>query len=140
MASPIADFVVSMGVVGRVHSQGSMAEAMSKDSILIAEIAEDKVLIQDAKEEVVEDIIPPSEAAKQGKLIVAEEVQEGHIGWKSFKLFLQSLGGDYPLLFWLAFAGGHFAIIVVDTLQIWWLGFWATQYELHSPSEVSVPL
>lgn len=53
------------------------------------------------------------------------------------KLYFSSLGGDSPIIFWSLFLGGMLLSAIVQTVQAWYLGFWAQQYELHDPSEVS---
>lgn len=87
MASPIADFVVSLGGDGRILSTGSLSKALSKDKKLSAEMKEEKKELQKADNEV--DATEPDEPAKKsdGKLVVAEEVAEGHVGWPACKIF-----------------------------------------------------
>jgi hypothetical protein len=82
MASPVADFVVSLGSDGQILSQGSVSDAIAKDKQLKAEIAEEKKAMQKAENEVdpEEDLDVVAEK-KDGKLIVAEEIAEGHVGW-----------------------------------------------------------
>lgn len=95
------------------------------------------------------------EGPPTGKLMVAEEVETGHVeklACKSrfsstyncvdflrvtVKLYISSLS-RYPIIFWVAVIG---AILFNETsiaLQSWFLGVWATQYEHHPASEVSV--
>ena len=91
MASPIADFVVSLGGDGRILSTGSLSKALSKDKKLSAEMKEEKKELQKADNEV--DATEPDEPAKKsdGKLVVAEEVAEGHVGWPACEIFLLAL-------------------------------------------------
>lgn len=118
-----------------------MSEALAHDTSLITEAAEDNIAISKAGEEELQDDNPsnPKEPG-YGKVIVAEEIQKGHVSWRAFKIFLVNLGGNHPFLFWLASVGGYFMVDVIDTVQIWWLGFWARQYNEHSSSDVHVPL
>lgn len=139
MASPIAHFVVSLGSDGRVVSQGHISEALARDKNLLKETAENMKGLEKADEE-----IDATEAKVKGdgKLMVAEEIQEGHVSWKSLKLFFTGLGGDHPLIFWVVFLVGMFLTDFINTIQTWWLGHWANQYDKHSvdPSQVAVPL
>lgn len=89
MVAPIADFVVSLGADGRVSSQGSVSDALAKDSVLLQEAAEDQAVLEKAEEEVdpVEPVNKTKEGdSKDGKLIVAEEVEKGHVSLASCKL------------------------------------------------------
>lgn len=56
----------------------------------------------------------------------------------SVGLYLRGLYGNYPILFFLAYVGGYFLCQLIVTGQTWYLGFWASQYENHPRSEVSV--
>jgi hypothetical protein len=139
MASPVAHFVVSLGIDGRVLTQGFMSEALVQDKNLGEEVMED----EQATKKAIDEIDPTSsknETAKGvGKLMVAEEIQEGHVSWQALKLFFAGLGGDHPLLFWIVFMGGIFFTDFINTIQTWWLGFWASQYDHHESYEVHVP-
>ena len=78
MALPLADFVVSLGTDGHIVTQGTVLDALSKDSTLVEEIQKEEKEI--ASEIIVEN--EPSKAAlneNKGKLILAEEVEEGHV-------------------------------------------------------------
>ena len=86
----------------------------------------------------IEDVKPiiRKESSTDGKLVVAEEVAKGHVTWKSVKLYLSGLGGDYPLMFFSIWISASFLTDWMDTFQVWFLGYWGTQYETHKPSEV----
>jgi hypothetical protein len=81
MASPLADYVVSLGRDGRIASRGSVADALKKDKTLAKEVAEGARAIKD--DEKVIDAEELNETAKpaDGKLILAEEIAEGHVSW-----------------------------------------------------------
>ena len=81
MASPFADFVVALGVDGRITSQGSIANALEHDSKLAAEVAKEQADIEKA-EETVDEQVPAEEPPKPdaGKLVVEEEIAVGHVG------------------------------------------------------------
>lgn len=79
MARPIADFVVAIKE-GRIESQGTVQDAFKQDKALSEEAANDQQKLDKANEEVDEQ--PPADEPKgSGKLIVAEEIQEGHVSW-----------------------------------------------------------
>ena len=45
------------------------------------------------------------EKKTDGKLIVAEEIEEGHVSFKALNLYFEALGG---VIFWIVFLGGMF--------------------------------
>ncbi|KAG1858585.1 hypothetical protein C8R48DRAFT_775022 [Suillus tomentosus] len=136
MASSIAHFVVSMGSNGRIVSHGSISEAIAKDGKLAAEMAkEQEVLAKDAQ---VVDTLEEPKAKSDGKLVMSEEIAVGHVSWPAFKLYLTGLGGNYPITFWVVFLALMGLTDFVNTVQTWFLGYWASQYERHLPSEVDV--
>ncbi|KAF8966510.1 multidrug resistance-associated ABC transporter [Flammula alnicola] len=114
----------------------NIEEFLEDDPKLAAEAEHDHEALEIGYEEV------PSLALKEtpvdGKLIVAEDIAEGHITWKSLKLFLTALGGDYPLIFFSIWMSGFLLTDWVNTFQVWFLGYWGSQYESHPPSEVNV--
>ena len=77
MVRPLADYVISLHD-GRVSSQGSVADALAKDKELAAEVRVEEEIERKADELV--DVV--TDAPKSdGKLILAEEVELGHLGW-----------------------------------------------------------
>ncbi|TFK78157.1 P-loop containing nucleoside triphosphate hydrolase protein, partial [Polyporus arcularius HHB13444] len=140
MVSPVADFLVDIGSDGRILSQGSLSAALSKDSKLLKEVEEEQQVL----EKVEQEIDPSAETEKAaeaqqrtGKLTVAEEIQEGHVGWDAVKLFLANVS-QRPLLFWVVYISGCTAKFLFPNIQIWYLGVWAAQYEIHPANEVDV--
>ena len=83
MASPLADYVVSLGQDGRVASYDSVSDALRKDRTLAKELSEVPRAIDDDDKEI--DAEGPDEVAKaaDGKLILAEEIVEGNVSWDS---------------------------------------------------------
>jgi ABC-type multidrug transport system fused ATPase/permease subunit len=138
MASSIAHFVVSMGSNGRIVSHGSISEAIAKDNKLAAEMAREQEVL--TKEAQVVDTPEELKAKPDGKLVMSEEIAEGHVSWPAFKLYLTGLGGNYPLTFWIVFLALMGLTDFANTVQTWFLGYWASQYEHHLPSEVNVKL
>ncbi|KAG6821932.1 hypothetical protein H0H92_016057, partial [Tricholoma furcatifolium] len=80
MTRPIASYVVSLAIDGTVHARGSPSEVLSNDTLLAGELAEDEASIATAESEV--DLPRPTDEPKlDGKLIVAEEIALGRVGW-----------------------------------------------------------
>ncbi|TFY56647.1 hypothetical protein EVJ58_g7510 [Rhodofomes roseus] len=111
MTKGLADFVVALGLDGKISSQGTLSNALERDSKLAAEVAEEQALI-DKTEEIIDD---SRSKQSSGKLVVEEEVAVGHVGWSA--TISQSL----------------------ENFQVWFLGYWARQYEIRNPSDVNVP-
>ena len=85
MASPIADFVISLGTDGRITSQGSIANALNSNKKLAAEVAREEAEMEKAEATVNEQALePPKQDA--GKLVVEEEVEVGHVGRQASRL------------------------------------------------------
>ena len=84
MIGPIADFVVDVGSDGRILSQGSLSSALARDTKLLKEVEEEQEELHKADQEI-DSEKPEDAAAKQasGKLVVAEELEEGHVGLKA---------------------------------------------------------
>ncbi|KAI0750650.1 hypothetical protein C8Q80DRAFT_1097969 [Daedaleopsis nitida] len=140
MASPIADFVVSLGTDGRVQSQGSLSKVLAKDDKLAEELAEEREEIEKAVHEI--DAVQPDEtdAPKKGdgKLVVSEEISEGHVSWQALRLYLLSMGGGYSFVFWLSVIGLLCTCELLNIAQTYWLGYWGQQYEDKDRSDVDV--
>ncbi|KAF8876209.1 multidrug resistance-associated ABC transporter [Gymnopilus junonius] len=137
LASPVAEFVVSIGLDGRVQSQGTeIALALAKNPTLAAEAEEDREVTEIAKEEIDTPEAKPKPA--DGKLVIAEEINVGHVTWRSVKLLITSLGGDHTILFFVFVIGSFFINEWSLTFQTWFLGYWGSQYETHPPSEVDI--
>ncbi|KAJ8084456.1 hypothetical protein PM082_003226 [Marasmius tenuissimus] len=133
LARPIAGFVVSLKD-GCVTSQGTLAEALEHDSALQAEASKDEENL-DKYEEQIDAKAPPPEPESKGKLIIEEEIQEGRVSWSALKVYFTGMG---TWRFFVAVIGACFLAELSDTAQTWFLGYWASQYENHDVSEVSV--
>ncbi|KAF5356102.1 hypothetical protein D9756_004037 [Leucocoprinus leucothites] len=123
----LAQFAVSIGTDGCIAVHGSVNEVIGADEAISKVLEEDKEGVEMAAEEVDKPTAPQAD----GKLIVAEEIEEGHVSWNA--------GGSHPGLFFASFLGGLLACDLVTTFQTWYLGYWASQYETHDPSDVPVP-
>ncbi|KAJ7745467.1 P-loop containing nucleoside triphosphate hydrolase protein [Mycena maculata] len=77
MTSKIAEFVVSLGLDGRVWNQGSISDALAKDKVLAREVTKDQEIFELAEKEI-DATSPADESKKDGKLIVVEEIDIGH--------------------------------------------------------------
>ena len=134
LAQPLADTVVAVSN-GHVSLEANIAAAISHDATLAREIKQDEEHLHD---------IPETEQAKDaddkstGKLVVEEEVEIGRITWNTFATYLRAAAGKKLPLFlavWIAALGLENVINVGST---WFLGYWASQYQNHDPSEVNV--
>lgn len=139
LVEPIAEFVVALKN-GRVVSQGTLKTLLSRDRTLAEEARQEEEALHRADEEVVEVLDAGREKQKKpdGKLILSEEIRQGHISWSSFKLYLTSLGGHHIFLFFTAFLGVFSIQQFVGIIQTWYLGYWASQYDEHKSEDVPV--
>lgn len=78
--------------------------------------------------------------SKDGQLVLAEELVEGHVTWKSFMLFLQAHAGSRPLFYTLLWTSFFVIAGFMSVSKNWFLGYWGSQYERREPSEVRAPL
>lgn len=85
MASPIADLVVSLGSDGKIHSHSTITSALEDDAALLSEFVE-QVKEEEKLDEVVDE---PSAVSDKptGTLIVAEEIEVGHVRWPACAYF-----------------------------------------------------
>ncbi|KAL1942566.1 hypothetical protein VTO73DRAFT_6168 [Trametes versicolor] len=127
IVSPVADFVVAMGSDGRILSQGSLASALERDSELLKEITQERTEIEKAQQEVTKSKLEAVEATNSTGKLVAEEMEDGHVGWTAFKLYIGNMS-KRPLIFWLIYLSA----------QVMRHVFVNVQYETHPPSEVQV--
>ena len=82
MTSPTADFVVSLGSDGRVISQGTLSKALATNKSLTKGLKAEETRLHKA-EETIDAEAPEVPESKSGKLMVAEEVAEGHVSWSA---------------------------------------------------------
>ncbi|KAJ7101009.1 hypothetical protein C8R43DRAFT_1141277 [Mycena crocata] len=137
MAKPIANYIISMGIDGQINNHGPIAEALATDEVLALELEKDGEVLDKKMDEV--DAPPAGETKPaDGKLIVAEEIEEGHVSWDALKLYFKGLGGNHTLLFFTFFLAGLGLTELCQAIQTWFLGYWASQYLEHDASEVDV--
>ncbi|KAM5536848.1 hypothetical protein V8D89_009566 [Ganoderma adspersum] len=137
LVEPIADFVVALGTDGRIASQGSLERALKEDDKLLEELKADEDAIKHADDDV-DQAKASAQPEKDGKLVVAEEIGEGHVGWNTFLLYINNTS-SHKWLYWTSYFLTLAMTHVVINGQTYFLGYWAAQYEDHDPSEVSVP-
>ncbi|KAJ7625348.1 hypothetical protein DFH06DRAFT_1273238 [Mycena polygramma] len=125
MAKPLAKYVISMGIDGHIHSHSSISEALATDDVLAQELSKDQEILEKKVDEV-DAPLPPAEKKTDGKLIVAEEIEEGHVSWHALKLYFKALGGNHALLFFGLFLTGIALTEISQTVQTWYLGYWAS--------------
>ncbi|KAI0640447.1 P-loop containing nucleoside triphosphate hydrolase protein [Trametes meyenii] len=138
LVGPIADFVVDVGSDGRILSQGTLASALERDSELVKEISEKREEIEKANLEVNAEKAEAAVAKPPGgKLVIEEETEVGHVGWTALKLYIGNMSKT-PLIFWFLYVSGHASQQFFGNIQIWYLGYWASQYENRAPQDVAV--
>ena len=139
LVGPIAEFVVSLGLDGSVQTQGTDISSFlekENDPRAASEVEQEQKMLQDMKEETE----PKPKATSDGKLVVAEEIVQGRVTWKSMKLLISALGGNHPILFFGVLVGWSALGSMILTARTWFLGVWGSQYEDHPSSDVHLSL
>lgn len=85
MALPTAGYVVTLSSDGRVASHGPVQEVLDKDAELQKELEESEATDEKADEVVDAKAEEQPKKKGDGKLVVAEEIAEGHVGWPASK-------------------------------------------------------
>ncbi|KAF9462732.1 P-loop containing nucleoside triphosphate hydrolase protein [Collybia nuda] len=137
IVAPISDFMVRLGRDGQIVSQGAVSDALERDVNLKLEIAKGAYMEKKA----VEELGTPKTGLQNGmedKLILEEEVAEGHISFTSGMMYFVALGGRHWILFWCFLITAMFLASALETLQPWLLGAWATEYQERPAEEVNV--
>ncbi|KAJ7747993.1 hypothetical protein B0H14DRAFT_3096981 [Mycena olivaceomarginata] len=116
LARPIAD--LCQGTISQITKRGLLAAQIREEPTIDAEASTPK----------------PADTV-DGKLIVAEEIQLGHV---SVKMYFTAMGGNYPLLFFTSFIGAAFVQQCLVVLRTCSLGHWAKQYDQRPAEEVDV--
>ncbi|KAJ3844077.1 P-loop containing nucleoside triphosphate hydrolase protein [Lentinula raphanica] len=142
LVRPLARHVVHIASDGEI-TQGTVADVLSSDTLLAAQVLEDeKQLHLDAEAPKKEEEAPKQPATKEprpslGALILAEEMEVGHVSWKAFKLYMSGLNKHPITFFWLVVTL-LFLSSAISAVGSWFMGYWATQYETRPASSVSV--
>ncbi|KAI5122640.1 hypothetical protein M0805_008724 [Coniferiporia weirii] len=126
LTAPIASHVVDLGGDGSVSAQGSVSEVLKKDHQLRVQVEKELEEVSEDVEDKLDEGEKPggkdgadTDNAKKdvGKLVVAEEKAMGRVEMAA-------------LMLWFS--------IAVMILQTWFVGYWSSQYERHTASEVPV--
>ncbi|KAF7368865.1 ATP-binding cassette transporter [Mycena venus] len=136
LTGKIADFVVSVGLDGRVHSRGSISDALAKDEALTEEVRKDQAILEITAQDF--DSTPSNDGPKKsdGKLIMAEEIEFGHVSWDALNMFFSAHSAGNIVLF---FTGLIIVMVLTSTterFQTWYMGYWADQYGKGTPVPV----
>lgn len=143
MAGPISRYVVLMGIDGTIANHGTVSEVIAQEEQLAEMVAHEQALVDTDKAEAsLEKTTPVLTKAQGAKLIAAEEIAVGHVTWPAcmsprlhisrlkgltdgtaVKMYLKSLGGDWPALFWSSYALFTVLSKLFDTGATWWLGW-----------------
>ncbi|KAF7298774.1 ATP-binding cassette transporter [Mycena indigotica] len=140
LTKPIADFIVTFDADGCIQAQGTVSEITKRASVA-AQIHEEQRNIH--KQQQVVDLKMPGDTKPNltdGKLILAEEIQVGHVNASALKMYLVGMGGKHPVMFFVFFYSGLFINQALTTLRTWMLGWWAKQYDDRPANEVDIVL
>ncbi|KAF5370319.1 hypothetical protein D9758_006918 [Tetrapyrgos nigripes] len=134
LVQPLARFIVTMKD-GRVVDQDHVSAVHKSARDLVMKLKEELDESEAPKPEDTED-----QKAKDGKLVMDEEIVTSRRFLSSLTSYFSALGGGHPLLFLVVVILG-FALVTLTTMfQTWYLGYWASQYEYHSPEDMPVLL
>ncbi|KAF5330041.1 hypothetical protein D9611_010477 [Ephemerocybe angulata] len=139
LASPVAEFIVSVGADGVATSRGNDIDAiLASEPTLKGEFQQDAEAKVEGEERAIGASASDKDKKAQGKLILSEEIKEGSVSWEALKLLIKSLGGNHVILFlavWVASTAFQYIMI---SFNLWFLGHWSSQYETHPAEEVEV--
>lgn len=139
LTSPVADNIITVGLDGVAHAVGNdISVALAVDPTLARELELEKDKLEVENEAV--DTETKEGKKSDGKLIMAEEIEEGRVSWKSMELFFKGLGGDNPVLFLGAWVLAFILMHGGNMFGVWFLGFWGSKYETNRPEDVPVSL
>ncbi|KAL0569937.1 hypothetical protein V5O48_012021, partial [Marasmius crinis-equi] len=133
LTRPIAAFVVLLKG-GSIVRQGTLDEVLEQSTSLLEEPSKDAEILGKVEDQV-DTRVSPASLDTIGKLIAAEEVQEGLVSWSALKSYLGAMG---TWKFYVAVVGAYCLTELSGTAQTWFLGYWASQYEDHNVGQVSV--
>ncbi|PPR03510.1 hypothetical protein CVT24_006998 [Panaeolus cyanescens] len=142
LAAPIASFFVAIDINGVVKEAGtSFSSVLASVPALGQELEAEKDASEDPQKEAGTSSVDDSQDAERkaaGKLIAAEEIQEGHIPWKTMMMYLRMMGGKRPVLFIVFWIVIMFNAPAAESFSVWFLGYWSSQYEDKSPQDVNI--
>ncbi|TFK76836.1 P-loop containing nucleoside triphosphate hydrolase protein [Pluteus cervinus] len=131
MMHKIADFAVTLDIDGRVTDSGPISDTRAIIPSLEDELEEELAVLHNLDRGCRWASPAVQDPSASGKLIAEEEVEVGRVSWKTFKVFLKALGGNFSLLYFVSFIGIYVVVEMALALQTWYLGFWASQYQDH---------
>ncbi|KZV76922.1 P-loop containing nucleoside triphosphate hydrolase protein [Peniophora sp. CONT] len=136
LVGSLADYVVSLNN-GSVASHGEPDETIKKDDSLLQEAQEEDEVMDKADQEIDTSTPDAKDDSGAGKLILAEEVQEGRISLDAWNIFFGNLGGNHSISFWTVFLGFLTLSQVLSSGQAYFMGIWSEQYDRQPASEVN---
>lgn len=160
MARPIADYVVSFDLEGRL-THGVVQDILSHDQSFAGALLEDTAEDIGAGVELDAMVLDrPAMSTSKGKLVLKEEVAEGHVTWSArmyrptptnmfplsspthsyiiVKLFFTTFGGTHSILAWSFFLATMVLTQGLATIQTWLLGRWADEKSSSSQTNISL--
>jgi hypothetical protein len=123
MIRSLADFAVSIGTNGRVIAQGTILEVVGIDKSISKELQRNEEEIEIAEEEI-DKPDEPTHPKSSGKLIMAEEIEMGHVSWGSgmlihLKCFLGTHHHSQTFLYWIGRQSPCFILCFLP----WWVNY-----------------
>lgn len=123
LTGKMADFVVSVGLDGRVHSRSSISEALAEDDVLTQELNKNQEILATATQETASSADEPPKS--DGKLVVAEEIEIGRVSWDALNMFFSAHSAGNIFLF---FTGLTIVMVLTSSasrFETWYMGYWA---------------
>ncbi|KAF7324829.1 ATP-binding cassette transporter [Mycena kentingensis (nom. inval.)] len=127
LTQKIANFVVSVGLDGRVRGESSVAAALAHDQVLAQEVTREQEVIAKDDEKIDADVADSAPKADAGRLIVEEEVEIGRVSMEAMGLFFKA-HSSRPYLFFVGLLFNSVITHVLDKGETYFLGYWASQY------------
>ncbi|KAJ4491264.1 P-loop containing nucleoside triphosphate hydrolase protein [Lentinula edodes] len=138
LLSPLAQHVVGIALDGKII-QGTVADVIMNNTILAANLIESErgSLKTYSKSFGEEQPMQKEPHNSQGALVLAEEMEIGHVSWEAFKLYLNGLN-KRPIVFFCGLVTMMLLNALNYSLQSWFLGYWSSQYDSQPASSVPV--
>ena len=148
LTAPVASFCIELSSDGRIVRHGPLGYVINSSDALQekdADLTLKDLEVYDGKEQ-------SDDKSSKGKLVVAEEIALGRVAWPAIKLYMGEIGkwpfGKWPFcpdpreiggpIFWILFIAGIIGYMAFSTMQVWFLGFWASQYDVEEPGSVPI--
>ncbi|KAL1726027.1 P-loop containing nucleoside triphosphate hydrolase protein [Schizophyllum commune] len=137
LAQPLADAVVAVSD-GHVTIEANVAAAISHDAKLAQEVEEEEEEAEHMRDALQLEGAKHADETPTGKLVIEEEVETGRITWSTFATYLSAAAGNNLPVFLFTWITALSVMDILGVSSTWFLGYWASQYEDHNPSEVNV--